>query len=157
MIKVWIKEVWQRIWKDIWEYKWMGIVIIILYFVMQNIFGAFCPMLIISGLPCPGCGLTRAVTLTLCMEFERAYYLSPMVFAIIGFSAWVLICRYLLGRKVRGFYLGITILSVGLIGIYLYRMITIFPGYPPIVYRRNNIISNIIPYYETVIKSIWKF
>lgn len=157
MRQTWFKEVFERMLKDINTYKWVVVAFSIYYFSMQAIFGAFCPMLIITGLPCAGCGMTRAIRYVLVGEFQRAYDLNPIAFMIAILSIWFMIKRYLFGKKIKGFHLMVGLLLLGLLGFYLYRMVIIFPGHPPIVYRYNNILSEVFPIYEKIIKGIWQF
>lgn len=58
----------------------------------------YCPFKLIFGIPCPGCGTTRALRLLLNGQIRTAFYTNPlgllMVFLIIlSFGFW-LIDRY---------------------------------------------------------------
>lgn len=50
-----------------------------------------CPFRMITGIPCPGCGLTTAFYKILQLKFLEAFYLNPLsiplflTFALIGF------------------------------------------------------------------------
>lgn len=37
-----------------------GAVFLVYYQIVHSVFDAFCPMLVLTGIPCAGCGLTRA-------------------------------------------------------------------------------------------------
>jgi hypothetical protein len=42
-----------------------------------------CPVAALTGLPCPGCGLTRATLALLRGDFARAWQLHPLVFVAL--------------------------------------------------------------------------
>lgn len=47
------------------------------WLVTHLLFDRFCPMQILLGLPCPGCGMTRAFMLVLTGRFAAAWSLQP--------------------------------------------------------------------------------
>jgi hypothetical protein len=50
------------------------------YCVLANLmFGYICPSQIIIGLPCPGCGLTRAAALLAKGRLEESLAMNPML------------------------------------------------------------------------------
>ncbi len=48
-----------------------------------------CPMAGVLGVPCPGCGLTRATLALLHGDFATALHFHPLVFVIAPVFAWV--------------------------------------------------------------------
>ncbi|HEY4103302.1 MAG TPA: DUF2752 domain-containing protein [Polyangiaceae bacterium] len=48
-----------------------------------------CPMAGVLGIPCPGCGLTRATLALLHGDVQRAWSLHPLVFVISPLFAWL--------------------------------------------------------------------
>lgn len=55
-----VQNAFRLLWKDIKDIKW-AIIVVIAYFVLaKNYLYSLCPMVVITGFPCPGCGLTRA-------------------------------------------------------------------------------------------------
>ena len=53
-MRQYVKEVAERLWIDIREYG-IAVVLFLLYMIVVNlIFHAFCPVVIITGFPCPG-------------------------------------------------------------------------------------------------------
>lgn len=55
------------------------LIIGLLYLVMA-IFSVGCPLRFLSGIPCPGCGMTRAVWYALQLDFVSAWYYHPLFF-----------------------------------------------------------------------------
>lgn len=43
----------------------------------------FCPFKAITGIPCPGCGMTRAVLSVARGDFDAAYHDNPFVFLLL--------------------------------------------------------------------------
>lgn len=43
-----------------------------------------CGLRLLTGLPCPLCGGTRAAQAFLCGDFARAFYLNPLAFPVVG-------------------------------------------------------------------------
>lgn len=53
------------------------VVIIFIYGTLQ-IFGITCPIKFVTGVSCPGCGMTRAYLSLLKLDFRSAYYYHPL-------------------------------------------------------------------------------
>ena len=46
------------------------------------LFGWYCPIKYLTGVPCPGCGLSRALAALLRLDFRTALRFHPMVFVL---------------------------------------------------------------------------
>ncbi len=56
-----MREIRERILRDMKDF-WLAALVIVGYGAAVNlIFGAFCPMVILTGFPCPGCGMSRSI------------------------------------------------------------------------------------------------
>ena len=66
------------------------------------IFHDVCPVQILYGLPCPGCGLTRAGVLLLTGHFAAAFQMHPFIYGWAALLLYVLLCRYVKGCKPKG-------------------------------------------------------
>ncbi|MFI3176383.1 MAG: DUF2752 domain-containing protein [Eubacteriales bacterium] len=145
---------WKRIYEDLLQYK-VGILVGGIYYVaVKVLFQAFCPMVLVTGLPCPGCGMTRAMLYLAQGEWVRAYNLQPSSFLFAIAGIYCVLMRYVLGRKIAGLKIIIVILSILLLGNYLYRMTMVFPSHAPMTYRSNNLLSTIIPGYRNILQSM---
>lgn len=151
-----LKMIGNRIKKDFMEYRIAIILFLVYYFTIKAIFHAYCPMVLITGLPCPGCGMTRAIALFLIGEFTRSWNLQPQAILWIIFALWIVIRRYFMEKKVIGFQMIFAALLTLLIVAYSYRMMTAFPSYPPMTYRKDNLLSNILYFYEDFLHILWK-
>ena len=100
--------------------------------VTHLIFDRFCPMLILTGCPCPGCGMTRALFLALTGQFSRAWEFQSPVYGWILFGLAFGIRRYFIrkpfsSREKSGWLLLLSLLLISSLVLYGYR---IFHGFP---------------------------
>lgn len=143
-----IQDVGRRFLKDGKIYGFMGLLFLSYYIAVRIRFHAFCPMVIVTGIPCPGCGMTRAVILLLLGEFQRSWNLNPLAAAWVFIALWFAFRRYWCGKSVTGlkYMIGCTLLAM--VAVYIYRICTAFPSYPPMVYTRDNLIADYVPLYR---------
>lgn len=135
----------ERIKKDLNDYKVAILAFAIYSIIIRKVFKAFCPFLIITGFPCAGCGLTRAMYLLVTFKFKRSMNMNPSAIAWLVLILYIIYTRYIKGnynRKKVQILLALTCIIT--LAIYIYRMATCFPSYPPMVYYRNNIMMRII-------------
>lgn len=152
-MKIRIKQAAGRLWKDIRQYKWLGVFLLIYYLLMEHIFSAFCPSVIITGFPCPGCGMTRAFLFVLTGQFERAWNINPLIYGCFLFALYAGVQRYLLGERVKGWKVIMMILAAAMIGFYIYRMYRYFPDKPPMTFNRGSLFERLVPGYGKVIRA----
>ncbi len=78
-----------------------------------------CPFRLLSGISCPGCGMSRAVFALLSMDFGKAFTMHPLVFCL-PFAVLIFFKRKSIPKKVM------TVLCVFaltlLLAVYLIRM-----------------------------------
>ncbi|MBQ8597580.1 MAG: DUF2752 domain-containing protein [Lachnospiraceae bacterium] len=148
------KEILGRIFKDIKEYGWALAAFLVCYALIHVIFDAFCPLLVLTGIPCAGCGLTRAFLFLFSGQFARAMYMNPSVLLVLAFVLYFVLFRYVLGRKVKGLNVCLALLVAGMLIIYGYRMWMYFPDRVPYVYHENNILANRFPLYQDLVQRL---
>ena len=97
------------------------------YIALYLITGEGCPIKCMTGISCPGCGMTRATFSALTLHFDRAFYYHPIW---ILPSAWVVLylCRDRIPKTLYKAFAWVTILLFGI--VYVLRMID---GSEPIV------------------------
>ena len=145
-----MKRLWERLIKDIRDFK-IAIAAIILYNVLaRSQFHAFCPQLILTGFPCAGCGMTRAVFYILTGQFARGLRLNPAAPLWILFLCWFFYNRYVRGVYQKGTRFWLGLVCVVTLAVYGYRMLYCFPGEPPMVYYRNNLLRKMILERQTI-------
>ena len=100
-----------------------GILAAILYMViMQFLVGKVCPMVLLTGLPCPACGSTRAGICVMTLQWGKAWQLHPLIFPIGLAMLYAIVCRYVRGCPVYGGKTIVAVLGIMLIVFYFYRM-----------------------------------
>jgi hypothetical protein len=105
--------------------------------------GSVCPSVILLGIPCPGCGLTRAGRLLITGHFRESFYMHPLLIPVIIGILLVL----LLKSTTRNYKLFINVYVIIILSafiiFYLYRMERYFPDKEPMIYRRDNLYSKV--------------
>lgn len=77
-----ISEGYEQFIKDIKQTKW-AIIVIIAYFVFGRKFiYSICPLIMLTGYPCPSCGLTRAGIQLLHFDFAGAWHMHPFIYVV---------------------------------------------------------------------------
>lgn len=128
---------------DLWSIRYVILVLVVYFFLAWNFFYSSCPFVMITGLPCPGCGLSRAGFCLLRGEFTAAWHLHPFIYGIALLAAAFVIRRYVLQKEVRSLQKWLILLLAGMLVFYIYRMIRYFPGEPPMSYYPGNLLKRI--------------
>lgn len=136
---------------DMRQYGTAAAVLFIYIVAVNLVFHAFCPLVIFSGFPCPGCGMTRAGVCFLTGRWEQAWQLNPVVFPVMGVAVYFGVNRYLLGKEAGGLKWLIAAIFVLLLAVYCIRMYLYFPGQVPYVYMQDNILARMFPFYEKLL------
>ncbi|MBQ6787477.1 MAG: DUF2752 domain-containing protein [Lachnospiraceae bacterium] len=148
-----IKSIWKRIVSDIKNYYIAILLFGVLNIIVRAVFHAFCPFLIITGFPCAGCGMTRAVICLLTGQFTRGMNLNPAAPFWIAWIAFFLFERYVRGENSKWNNILLGIVVVITLAVYVYRMLTQFPGNPPMTYYRNNVLTK----YSTILRDLLQY
>lgn len=137
------KEIWKRMKKDLFGY-WKPACWIVLYLIVGNLlFGTFCPMVLLTGLPCPGCGVTRALLLVLQLRFVEAWNMHPLIYGWMILTIIFVIRRYGMGKSGKELQKYAILLLIAMIFVYIYRMKNLFPYQEPMTYFPNNVLEMI--------------
>ncbi len=69
------------------------IALLILYLILSDYFHFYipCPIKQITGLYCPGCGITRMLTSILKLDFYKAFRYNPLLFIMLPFGIYLYI------------------------------------------------------------------
>lgn len=114
------------------------------FLVLMTVVDVFCPLRAVTGVPCPGCGLTRAWLAALRLDFPAAFQAHPLFLLA---PALVLLALVKGGRIFpsrwanRIFWLGMAALFLG---CYLWRMLTLFPDTPPMDYYHGSLLGRLL-------------
>lgn len=145
-MKTYVREVCGRVAADIRKYGIAAVIYALYALLVELLFGAFCPLVIFCGIPCPGCGVSRAALCLLTGRWRQAWQFNPMIFPIALAAAYFLGNRYLLNRKARGMKAILIALVASLVIVYGVRMYLYFPDRPPYVYRADNLLARFFPF-----------
>lgn len=109
---------------------------------MNNV--ELCAIKQIVGLPCPGCGMTRAFTHFFQLDLKGAFYYHPLFFLIpLIFGIFLFRKKVpLFGQLCQNKYIISGTLSVFL-AVYILRISVLFPNTPPMDYNEHSVIATI--------------
>lgn len=140
-MKAYMKKVCRRMLPDLKVIIPVTLGYFLYHFIAMKLWNASCPLLLILGIPCPGCGLTRGLLCLLRFNFSGAAIINPTIYAWALFFIIYVLTKYFLGKGER--IRTIALLTVTFITIvyYAYGMIRFFPGRIPYVYNPNNLTS----------------
>lgn len=142
----------ERIKKDIKQYGTGLLAAVALYFFVHAVSKAFCPSVLVTGFPCPGCGMTRAVLYLLKGQFARSWALNPAGIFWVIWALWFAFERYVRGRRPKILGWAACGIVLFMVTAYLVRMNLYFPDRPPYVYTRDNLFARLLPGYEKVVR-----
>lgn len=129
----------------------MAVVALLIYTVVTNlVFHAFCPLIIFCGIPCPGCGVSRATACFLTGRWQQAWQLNPMIFPLAITAVYFGWNRYLMGSRAKGIKAMIAVLSALMIVVYGVRMYLYFPNRVPYVYTEDNMLVHFYSFYRQI-------
>lgn len=143
-----IRVILGRMGKDVKAAVAVGAAFLLCYLIIHSIFDAFCPFLVTTGIPCAGCGLTRASLYLLKGQIHRAVHINPSIFLVLGFMLYCGYFRYVRGCAIRGIRIALVILVTGMLAVYGIRMARYFPVQVPYVYQSDNLLAAWIPGYR---------
>lgn len=131
--------------KDIKSVRW-AIMIIIAYFALfRKFIYTICPVVLMTGYPCPGCGLTRAALRLLHFDFTGAWEMHPFIYVIGVLALFFCLNRYILnGKYTKQLKAFVVITAIAMIIFYIWRMFTIYPEIPPMTYYEGNCLRRIL-------------
>nr|WP_297709270.1 DUF2752 domain-containing protein [uncultured Butyrivibrio sp.] len=152
-----IKTILFRIKIDIKNNALMLLTIFVLWVAMNLIFHRFCPFVLFCGLPCPGCGITRAFFLFLSFHPIKALELNPSYpfWLMLGLAAfWQ---RYIKGYEHVKLFYPMLITAIITFVVYIIRIIYVFPAHEPMVYVHDNLLAHIFPAYDRIMTSLMDY
>ncbi len=136
--------------------QWKVIALIVLFvFIFKYVFHGLCMLRILTGFPCPACGMTRAAILFFrghIGESMKMHPLWPFVLLLLLFFIVCWCCRYVEAKhiEIKQKYLyyicygyGIA-LAIALFLLYFYRMYQYFPYEEPMIYYADNVLFRML-------------
>ena len=121
------------------------------------LFDGFCLFRLMSGIPCPGCGLTRAAILLLKGHAAESFNMHPMLIPFLFILLIYFMEKYYIDNekpsKAKGLkvtYIYGCIVAIAMIILYLVRMKLYFPNVEPYIYYKKNLLQFIKRIVEAV-------
>lgn len=137
------KEISSAIRRD-WDSYKTGLLIAAAIMAGLSLLGhGLCPSRELLGLPCPGCGLTRSVLLILRGQWVQSWRLQPFGYAWLVLAVVFVLDRYVLETRQKLWKGLLVVICIGMVGLYGYRMITLFPHTEPMTYYEGNLMQRI--------------
>lgn len=116
-----------------------------LYSLIANLFfPRYCPFVLLTGLPCAGCGMTRAVILLLKGRIVESLAMHPMVLGFVLLAMAYGLFRYVLFIDTKHLKSLLVFILVTTMVVYGVRMATVFPNQVPMVYYDGNLLVRLI-------------
>lgn len=141
---------WSRLRSDIKQIA-VPLIAICLYILIGNlILGKICPMRMLFGIPCPGCGTTRALWLLLQGKVGEAAAINPLWIPIVVLGLIFFINRYfvtseqLSDKILHILKIAVAVVCVLCIVYYAYRMIYWYPDRAPMLYDPDNLLQRLV-------------
>ena len=134
----------KKIFDDIKSARWAIIMIIAYFAILRKYIYTICPVVLLTGFPCPGCGMTRAAMCILRMDFAGAWHMHPFIYPIIVLAIWLVYIRYFAHNgNMKKWFTSVVIVAVAMIIFYVWRMKMYFPGEAPMSYYYGSILGKI--------------
>ena len=153
MMKTKAKRILELIKADLKANYVLLITIFLAWLLIRWLTHAFCPSIIFCGLPCPGCGLTRAGKALMVLDFDAAWERNPSIYVWCVYLAAALFQHYFREKPLKQLTPLLMVVIAVTVGVYIYRMLYMFPGEPPLIYREENLLAHIHPTYDAWMKS----
>ncbi len=112
--------------------------------IMNRVAGGTCWLRLLTGLPCPACGFTRACALLIKGDATGAWHMHAMVFPVLFGVLLFLFSKYFLenGRKIWKGY-GIILVIIAIV-YYVWRMVRFFPQAEPMIFYSRNLLAGLL-------------
>lgn len=114
--------------------------VILLAYTVFHFVGIGCPIRFVSGISCPGCGMTRAWLAVLRLDFAVAFYYHPLFFLPpVALAVWFL------KSKINLKIYKIIMLTMAALFITIYLLRLVLNGGEIVVFEpQNNIIFRLL-------------
>lgn len=124
---------------DIKQY-YILLLCLITYITLGAIFRfTICPVRLLTGIPCPGCGITRSLRELLHGHLAEAFHLHPFIYIIIASVLIICILHYFTDVSLKWVEHYLTVIGGLMIVFYIYRMVRFFPNQEPMTYNKASL------------------
>ena len=121
------------------------------------LFDGFCLFRLMVGIPCPGCGLTRAAILLLKGHVVESFEMHPMLIPLLFVLPIYFIEKYYIDnekpskkKRLKVTYIYGCTVAIAMIILYIVKMKLYFPNVEPYIYYKKNLLRFINRIVEAV-------
>lgn len=100
--------------------KWVAVLALAVWYGWVRWTGIVCPFWQVLGIPCAGCGMTRAWKAVLCGNWSAAWVYHPLWWLPVGAVVWALCRKRVASRVWVGGWIAIAVLALG---VYVLRLL----------------------------------
>lgn len=111
-----------------------GILAVAVLYIILALHGTGCPFRYFFGIPCPGCGMTRAYLALFSMNIPLAFHDHPL-FPLVPAIIYLLVAKRGLFGRMKPKAIALTIIAIIFLAVYLLRLFVfknniVTVGYP---------------------------
>ncbi len=140
-----MRQIGKKILSDLYTVRWAILAIVVCLLLLRFVLYSTCPVTLLTGFPCPGCGMTRALFRLLRLDFAGAFEIHPFIYPILILAFLFLLDRYVLKADLKAFlYWAMIVTAIGMLLFYLWRMMTQFPSEPPMTYYSGSLLNQLL-------------
>ena len=134
------------------KYKFALLGMAVYFTVTQLAFGQTCLSKVIFGLPCPGCGLTRAGFSFFTGHFSESFHMNPMFPVFFLFAAAAVALHFAAPKHMGKLKIAAVPIIAATIAVFILRMILYFPGGEPMNVFHGSIFHRILDLFKFLTK-----
>lgn len=141
-----LKYAFKQLFYDIFLLRYLFMLIFIYFSFTITVFHMVCPVSLITGFPCPGCGITRSAIQILCGHFSSAWQINPCIYIWLSFAAVFFYLHYYKKNHTAANRLVLFTGSIT-IAVWIYGMINYFPNKPPYTFNEQNLLHFVFSFF----------
>ena len=109
--------------------------------VTQLVFDSICPLVVLTGLPCPSCGMTRSFVFLVTGRWHEALRYNIMVVPWILLAVAFVVTRYFVPAARRLMLPFLCLVCLATFAYFIIRIIYTYPSEPVMIYHEPNLIK----------------
>jgi hypothetical protein len=122
-------------------FVWLGMLLFIV--VSEIIFKSACVFSAFTGIPCPGCGTTRAFSALFNGDFALSFHFHPMAIPLVFVILFLIYIYFTHLKTPKHVTYVVWAFFIMYISIYIIRMIMFFPDEEPMTIRENSVLPRL--------------
>lgn len=120
------------------KYPLFWIILYLIYALVMNLFNLqSCPIKLLIGIPCPGCGMTRAILCLLKFDFKGAIKYNALFIILLLVIVVFIFRKYNIFKKLYHSKIFWITIGICILVYYALRLIYVYPNEPMDYYYFN--------------------